>query len=207
MRTHVYIDAFNLYFGALKDTPYKWLDVATLCRLLLPGQQIQKIKYFTAHLHARPSEPGQPALQQTYLRALRTLPYVEIILGHYLVHEVSMPLAGSSGGKQQYVRVIKTEEKGSEVNLATHLLVDAFKGEFECAVIVSNDSDLLAPLMVVRHELGKKVGVLNPHKKPARVLYKNATFVKPIRAGVLAALQFSSALVDEHGTFHKPSSW
>ena len=34
--THVYIDGFNLYYGALKGTPYKWLDLEALCRKLMP---------------------------------------------------------------------------------------------------------------------------------------------------------------------------
>ena len=48
MRTYVYIDGFNLYYGAVKDTPGKWLDLVALCREILPGKDIRKIKYFTA---------------------------------------------------------------------------------------------------------------------------------------------------------------
>jgi hypothetical protein len=79
-----------------------------------------------------------------------------------------MPLAPVPGRPQQYVRVIKTEEKGSDVNLATHLLHDAHRGKFEVAVIVSNDSDLLEPIKIVREELVLKVGILNPHKRPSQ---------------------------------------
>ncbi|MBI4642067.1 MAG: NYN domain-containing protein, partial [Candidatus Tectomicrobia bacterium] len=71
MRTYIYIDGFNLYYGALKGTPYKWLNVAELCRQLLhPKHDIQAIKYFTAYVHPRPHDPGQLVRQQTYLRAL-----------------------------------------------------------------------------------------------------------------------------------------
>jgi len=66
-------------------------------------------------------------------------------------------------------------EKGSDVNLATHLLHDAHRGRFEVAVIVSNDSDLLEPIKIVREGLGKKVGVLNPHKRPSRALLPIST--------------------------------
>ena len=86
-----------------------------------------------------------------------------------------MPLAPVPGRPQQYARVIKTEEKGSDVNLATHLLHDAHRGRFEVAVIVSNDSDLLEPIKIVREGLGKKVGVLNPHKRPSRALLPIST--------------------------------
>jgi uncharacterized LabA/DUF88 family protein len=60
-----------------------------------------------------------------------------------------MPLAPPQTG---YIRVIKTEEKGSDVNLATELLVDGFNNDYEIAIIVSNDSDLLMPIQVVNGE-------------------------------------------------------
>jgi hypothetical protein len=37
---NVYIDGFNLYYGALKRTPYKWLDLALLARTLLPTDTV-----------------------------------------------------------------------------------------------------------------------------------------------------------------------
>lgn len=107
----------------------------------------------------------------------------------------------------QYAEVIKTEEKGSDVNLATHLLYDAFRGEFEVAVVVSNDSDLLEPIRIVSKELKKPVGVLNPHEHPSRVLHAHATFFKKIRLGVLKASQFPDTLTDKHGAFCKPDGW
>lgn len=77
METYVYVDGFNLYYGAVKDTPYKWLDPARLCQnLLKPRDRIRKIKYFTARVSARPSDPGQPQRQDVFLRALRTIPGV-----------------------------------------------------------------------------------------------------------------------------------
>ena len=207
MRTYVYVDAFNLYYGALKRTPYRRLNIQKLCELLMPKNDIQAVKYFTALVSARPNDPGQPVRQQTYLRALRTLPTTEIILGHYLTHNVWMPKVVSPGHPQEYVEVIKTEEKGSDVNLATHLLNDAHLNRFDIAVVISNDSDLLAPIKIVRGEMGKKVGVLNPQKNPSRAILPHTDFFKQIRTGVLAAAQFSNQLTDEHGIFTKPSAW
>lgn len=169
MRTSIYIDGFNLYFGALKRTPHKWLDVAALARLHLAAHhQITAIKYFTAKINSRPGDPDQPIRQETYLRALRTLPNLEIIFGHYLTKVVRMPLAYPQPGQPSVVEVSKTEEKGSDVNLATHLLHDAHLGRFDCAVVVSGDSDLLAPVRLVIDELRKPVGVLNPQRHPFR---------------------------------------
>lgn len=138
MKTHVYVDGFNLYYGAVKGTPYKWLNIKRLCELLLPKHQIARIKYFTAKVSARPGDPDEPTRQQMFLRALATLPNFEIIYGHFLTNETYMPLAGSPPGTApKYAKVIKTEEKGSDVNLATHLLWDGFRKQYQAAVLVT----------------------------------------------------------------------
>jgi uncharacterized LabA/DUF88 family protein len=166
MATIVYFDGFNLYYGALKGTPHKWLDLGALSRRLLPNDDVVAIRYFTALVAARPDDPQQPQRQQAYLRALRTIPGLSIHLGHYLTHAVRMPLAAPLPGGPRTVEVIRTEEKGSDVNLATYLLLDAFQGRCDTAVVVSNDSDLQEPILVAERELGIQVGVVNPH--PAR---------------------------------------
>jgi hypothetical protein len=176
-----------------------------MCKLLFPSDQINKIKYFTARVSARPSDPDQPIRQATYWRALQTIPNLSIIKGSFLVKPVMMPLANTN--PQQYARVIKTEEKGSDVNLAVHLLNDGYKQDYELAVLVTNDSDLLEPLKILHHELNLPVGLLNPHKNPSFVLRQHATFMKQIRIGVLQASQFPAILTDAAGTFHKPASW
>lgn len=208
MRTYIYVDGFNLYYGAVKGTAFKWLDISRLCQFLLPKNQITKIKYFTALVTARPGDPDQPNRQQIFLRALRTIPNLEIIYGHFLEHPRKMILASSLPGKPQYVTVIKTEEKGSDVNLAAHLVNDGHKGLYKTAVLVTNDSDLVEPIKIVCSELHLPVGVLNPNpKQPSHELQKYATFVKPIRKGVLAASQFPPVLKDANGVFQKPPSW
>lgn len=105
------------------------------------------------------------------------------------------------------VEVIKTEEKGSDVNLATHFVSDAYENAFECAVLVTNDSDLLYPVELVRGRLGLPVGIINPQPHPAFVLKNAATFFKQIRAGVLANSQFAATLKDSTGVFTKPGTW
>lgn len=206
MKANVYVDGFNFYYGAVKGTPYKWLNIAALCRLLLPNDTIHRIKYFTAPVHPRPKDPDQRLRQEVFFRALRTIPNLEIILGTFLTHEVTMPMAGQPG---KYARVIKTEEKGSDVNIATHLLMDGFRDDYELAVVVSNDSDLLMPIQVVMRELNKPVGILMPVRQghPSQVLSAQATFVKQIRERVLAKCQFPVMLQDANGTFSKPATW
>lgn len=194
-----------MYYGALKHTPYRWLDLAALCRHMLPNDNIQTIKYFTAKVSARPHDPQQPMRQQIYLRALGTLPNVSIVYGHFLTHSCRMVLTNSN--PVQKVWVDKTEEKGSDVNLATHLLHDGFTAKFDIAVLITNDSDLLGPVRIVRHELNLPVGILNPHQRHSCVLKPEASFMKRIRQSDVALCQFAATLIDKHGQFHKPSTW
>lgn len=208
MRTRVYIDGFNLYYGCLKGTPYKWLNVHALCVALLPKNKIDLVRYFTAKVSARPNDPDQPMRQQTYFRALATVPQISIHLGHFLTHEVSMPDAQAwYSGRHKPMRVIKTEEKGSDVNLATYLLIDAFDDAFDMAVIVSNDSDLKEPISLVRRRFGKGIGILNPQAKVSRALQPLAHFIRPIRPGALRNAQFPAQMTDADGAFQNPAQW
>jgi len=149
--TNVYIDGFNLYYGCIRRTPFKWLNLAKLCSQLLPsGYKIHRIRYFTARVSGTPNNPDAPTRQQIYLRALRTLPNISISYGRFLTTKTMMPLADPPPSGPKFVRVIKTEEKGSDVNLASHLLLDAFRNDASAAFVVSNDSDLLEPIRIVR---------------------------------------------------------
>ena len=109
MKTMVYIDAFNLYYGALKRSPYRWLDLQKLMSNLYPAEQIIGIKYFTARVNALPGNPDQPLRQQLYFRALKTLQSTSIIEGHYLSHKKRMPLANPPSNGAKTVEVIFTE--------------------------------------------------------------------------------------------------
>ena len=206
MRTVVYVDGFNLFYGCVKGTPYKWLDLRALFTRLLPAHDIVAVKYFTAHVEAR-SDPDQRTRQQAYLRALRTIERCQIILGQFLTHAVWLPRADGGGN----VRVLRTEEKGSDVNLATHLLHDSHRGFTDCVVVVSNDSDLAEPLRIVHTELQVRTGLISPtyrkQRHPSRELVRHSDFVKRIREGVLRDSQFPASLQDDLGTVRKPPTW
>ncbi len=209
MSTNVYIDGFNLYYGCVKDTPYRWLNLEALCRRLLPREQINRIRYYTARVTDRPNSPGGPVRQETYLRALRTLPSVSIHFVHFLTNRTTMPLADQPARGRRVVEVLKTEEKGSDVNLASHLLLDGFRKDYETAVILSNDSDLSEPVRIARHELGRRVGIVNPHhtRRRSRELSQEAHFFKQIRESSLRDCLFPDTLTDATGRFHKPKGW
>lgn len=206
MFTNVYVDAFNLYYGCLKDTPYKWLDLETLSGLLVPGHTIRRIRYFTAVVESRPGDPRQQQRQQAYIRALRTIPHLTVHYGSFLTNAVRLPLANPVPGLPRTVEVLRTEEKGSDVNLATYLLVDGFRRDYEAAVVISNDSDLKAPIEAVRRDLGLAVGVVIPSARVRRSALP-ADFYRRIRRGALVASQFPSTLRDSNGVIRRPSSW
>ena len=63
MRTFVYVDGFNLYYGALRGTPWKWLDLPDLfAKVLQPRHDILKVKYFTARVSGTAANPSKPLM-------------------------------------------------------------------------------------------------------------------------------------------------
>jgi uncharacterized LabA/DUF88 family protein len=207
MRTSIYVDGFNLYYRALKGTPYKWLDIKALAsHLLQPKHQIIEIKYFTAIVSGI-FDPGQPTRQKTYIRALRKyIPEVSVYYGHFLSHKTRAPDAPITS-PPTFTEIIKTEEKGSDVNLAVHLLNDAWLDRYDCAVIVSNDSDLAEPLSLIRDQNKKMIGLISPLIKghPSQELQKHAHFIKRIRKGVLKISQLPTTIPGTR--IHKPKNW
>lgn len=255
MATRVYIDGFNLYYGAVKGTPFKWLNLVELARQVLPpGHVIDKVKYFTARVSGA-SDPGAPARQQVYLSALNAVPEVEIYFGSFLAKTVwrplinlpvagrqinspvpatlpagrhivagtppqtlpvgSYPFPGSRRKRRKTPRPLSDavitevhtmEEKGSDVNLATHLLNDAWKGLFDVAAVVSNDTDLVTPIGIVSTELKKAVYVVCPGRWPVAPKLKSAaSHVRHIRRPMLQAAQLPSPIPGT--TITKPGSW
>ncbi|MEW6194268.1 MAG: NYN domain-containing protein [Bacteroidota bacterium] len=207
MHTTIYIDGFNFYYRAVKNTPYKWLDFKSLFeKLLSKNNEITQIKYFTALVSGK-TNPYKPIKQQTYLRALQSfIPEIKIYYGHFLTHEVMAPLA-KPVDNQRTARIIKTEEKGSDVNIAVHLLNDAWLNNYDCAVIVSNDSDLVESMKLVKEYHSSKIlGLIMPGKgHPSKELMKHADFVKRIRVGVLEASQLPNPIPDTN--ISKPTDW
>ena len=213
VRTRVYVDGFNLYCGALKGTPFKWLDPVRLTALLLPREcVIDRLRYFTARVSGK-LDPGAPARQQICLKALATLPEVDIHYGRFLAKTAWRPLANlpvagrridaprpvtlpqgnhrvlgvrlqtlpvghypnRRGGRGHPSREPRMplrdavvaefhtmEEKGSDVNLAAHLLNDAWKELLDTAVVISNDTDLVVPIRMVMQEWKRPVFVVCP---------------------------------------------
>lgn len=256
MRAYVYVDGFNLYYGAVKGTSLKWLNPVALARQMTPAKySIDKLKYFTARVSGA-SDPGAPVRQKSYLDALGTIPEIEIHYGRFLAKTiwrpiVNFPVAGAQihspaavslpagahdvdGGSLGHpaklvvgaypakgvprkrttaplpdalvTEVHAMEEKGSDVNLAAHLLNDAWKGVFDEAVVISNDTDLCEPIRMVTIERGLPVLVICPGRWPmAKDLEKIASFKAHISKAMLTKAQFANPIPGT--TIHKPATW
>jgi hypothetical protein len=221
MKTIVYVDGFNLYYRMLRERPqYKWLNPLKLATEVLdPANQITKLWYFTAHVSAR-VDPQAPARQRIYLDALKTVPTIEARFGKFLVKKrwAGLVLPDLDPAKQKakppfqpwpaVVRIWRTDEKGSDVNLATQLLIDSFKDNYEVAVVITNDTDLVAPIRFATQEMNKVVGILTPVPNPAPALTAVASFSRHIREQHLAAAQFPNPITLNGGkALTRPPSW
>lgn len=140
---------------------------------------------------------------------METLPGVGVYYGVFRSGIKRRPLAEPVPGLPTHVLVRNSEEKGSDVNLATRLLVDGFNGEYEQAVVVSNDADFAGAMRYVRDELDLRVALVNPDPKNTspRQLAGSATYVKRLWKSHLRRSQLSDSLTDEFGTITKPSGW
>lgn len=206
-RTAVYIDGFNFYYGQIRGTPWKWLDPVALFRRALGTQNdVVKIKYFTARVRPSPTDPDVNVRQDTYIRALQAhCPLVELHFGHFLRHRIRMENAAPPPAT---VEVWKNEEKGSDVNLAVQLLNDAWLDAYDCAVVVSNDSDLAESMQLVKSHHRKLIGLITPGapaRKTSQQLREHADFVRPIRTWMLRDSQLPSPIPGT--TIRKPASW
>ena len=192
MMTNVYIDGFNLFYGALKGSNHKWLDVKRLAQTLLPEDEINDVYYFTARLRTVGADGGKRQRQDVYLRALESLPGVNVVYGTFRNRGDSW------------------EEKKTDVNIATTMVFDAFLGRFEQAVVVTNDSDLVTPIQRLRDELGFRLIVVNPRRrqKTHHELREAATAVMRIKEQHLRSSQLPLTLRDTTGRrVNKPTGW
>lgn len=199
MRVGVYVDGYNLYYGARglcgRGTPgWRWLDIRALAMSLVgarsnwQGTTIDRVIYCTALIDAATNPSGYTD-QDVYIKALtshRSVDHVE--LGNYVSRVKQAPLAVRGPGPAGVPQIVQAnwpvvvqdsqgnavngatfmvsyahrEEKGSDVNVASHLLVDVLSRQVDAAVVISNDSDLRFPVQIARDHV--PVGVVNPSR-------------------------------------------
>jgi hypothetical protein len=243
VRIGVYVDGFNLYYGARglcgRGTPgWRWLDLRALAADLVsrrsswPDAQVHRVVYCTARIDGVSNPSGQ-ADQDVYLKALVAANSVDVIeYGTYVARVKTAPLAvKDEQGRPKLVgsawpvmiqdargepvneavfmvSYANREEKGSDVNLAAHLLLDVLGGSVDGALVISNDSDLRLPVQEARNRV--PVGVINPsHNYLAGDLRGDpgAGAGRHWWARLAAADLKQHQLPDPAGPYRRPEGW
>lgn len=204
---NVYVDGLNLYHCALANTPHWWLDLQMLARRLLePEFKLHRIRYFTARIGSRRDSQAR-LRQQLYLRALDTIPELVIHEGHFLSFPAWMPLADPQPGARSRVKVVRTEEKGSDANLAAWLTRDAAKRDCSAAFVITGDSDFTGVIRMVRREFNFPVHVIDPRKSSSRRLRSVSTSYRLLSRRLLPECQFPARFTDGASVIIKPKMW
>jgi uncharacterized LabA/DUF88 family protein len=173
---------------------------------MAPGHSIDHIRYFTARVSGK-VDTDAPLRQNAYLSALSSIPILTAHFGKFLAHEQSMPLAHPRPAGPRFADVIRNEEKGSDVNLATYLILDGCDGLYELALVISNDSDLKDAVSQVNARFAP-VWVINPNVRFSNALKGAAARYIPIPAATLAASQFPDPVVLPSGAqISRPGVW
>jgi len=207
-----YIDGFNLYFG-LRDSNFRrylWLDVHALSkRLLLPHQVLGQTKYFTARISgSKPSDHVQYAKeknakrkrQATYLDALESIPQLLTFEGRYYDNIIACNKCGKTWNSQ--------EEKMTDVNIATEMLTDAFGDQFDTALLISGDSDLVPPVRkIVEVFPAKRIIVAFPPSRNSTELANSASGQFYIAKGHLKKSQLPDSIDTGSFVLKRPSPW
>lgn len=213
MRTICYIDGFNLYYG-LKSASwqkYYWLNMREMAtKLVRPPFMLVGTKYFTARISgAHPGDSPQRAAereasrrrQSTYIEALETLKFLDVIEGQFLMKREFCRACNSD-----YYRA---EEKMTDVRIATELITDAFLDRFDSALVVSGDSDLVPPVDAVKtHFPHKRIVAVFPPKRHSMGLQAACDSSITLWESTLRDSQFSDKVLKADGTqLKRPSEW
>jgi len=224
LRTIAYVDGYNLFFGCLKNTRYKWLDLVALLDLILriqnPSAELVQVRYFTAPIKARLASRGKTAeiAQERYHQALRQRGRVEITCGSYSLEAAWAPKMVNPPNKLDRVEIWRLEEKQTDVNLALQLYRDAVRGECEKLVVVSSDSDLVPALRLVECDAPAiRRGLILPRSEsvqgikqrpPNAGLSKFAHWTRhEIKNAELAACQLPERIPTKKKPIDKPDYW
>lgn len=195
-----YIDGFNLYFGIVEVGFYhcKWLDLKLLVQnLLKPYQELVEVKYFTSRVN---NNPDKQKRQSLYIDALDSIG-VKIIYGNYQDGNVTCLRCG---------HIWKSaKEKMTDVNIATAIIVDAYKNEYDMAMLIFGDTDLIPPIREV-HSIfkNKRVMIAFPPKRHNKVLAILAKGSFIIGRKKLNESQLNEEVISRSGYKIKiPESW
>jgi len=199
-RVIVYVDGFNLYFG-MKEAGFdncKWLNIRSLIDdLLKPTQELVTIKYFTSRVS---NNPDKQKRQSTYIEALETTG-IKVIYGHYQMNKAECKRCGHVWPSPN--------EKMTDVNIATNMIVDAYKDSFDMALLISGDSDLVPPIKIIHENFKtKRVMVMFPPKRHNTTVSASAKGSLMIGRKKLLDNQFADKVEKANGfMLLKPKEW
>lgn len=177
---------------------YKWLNLKSLSdNLLKPNQELSVVKYFTSRVS---NNPDKQKRQSTYLEALYSVD-IRIYYGNYQSDKVDCRQCGNIWPVYH--------EKMTDVNIATQILIDAFQDNFDMAMLISGDSDLVPPIKAVHQWFPKKrVFVAFPPKRHNSSVALVAKGSLTIGRRKLADSQFDIEVYKRDGfVLKKPKEW
>jgi len=132
----VYIDGYNWYHAIFKHYPeWKWINIQSFCEYLRSREEVVSVKMFSAMVDPQNPQSEARDRQETYFKALKTLPKVKIILGAFQSREVTC-----RGTCREKYRI--ADEKKTDVNIAVEMITDAISGNCSRVVVISGDSDI-----------------------------------------------------------------
>ena len=208
-RTVVYVDGLNFYYGAVRGTPYKWLNFEQYFSLIRQADDLIAIKYFTAEV-VGPTRSNQAV----FLGALSTLPKVQVFLGRFKTKHIKCEFAACTHQPADQRVFDKPEEKRTDVNIAVTMVDDAYQDRCDQFVLVSGDSDLVPAVRLIRDRFpSKKIVVYIPAARDtlrsgAYELRAAAHVARSIPLNLLARAQFPAQVPNgTGGHWQKPASW
>jgi uncharacterized LabA/DUF88 family protein len=204
LNIRAYIDGFNLYYSFVRNHNARWIDLRRFIERSFPGDVVEAVNFYTAIVTKTPQDPSKPKRQLAYRDALLATG-VDVHLGQFTRHKNWATLV--NGSKAQ---IYKIQEKGSDVNLASHLLLDASKGRYDMAVVMTNDSDLATLIALVQKEFGLPVTVLAPVDKPthaSQTLLKIASKSRLMDVSLFASCALPDPVDGPGGSIRRPPGW
>lgn len=224
IKTIAYIDGFNLYFGSLRGTPHRWLDIPALVKQLCHEQnplcELVAIKYYTADIKAKLSSHGEASCkaQQDYLLASQAhsdaqSSQLEIVKGKYNIQPKTYYAHQEPVDFGNKLAVWVAEEKQTDVAIAVDMLCDVMDNACEQAVVFSNDSDLAPALSAIKVRrpdvvLGVVAPIRGENRQPSADLKKIADWTRHgIKDKELAAARLPDKVLTRKRAIAKPAHW
>ncbi|EOY6722633.1 NYN domain-containing protein [Pseudomonas aeruginosa] len=229
MRTAFFVDGYNLFYGLLAGTEFKWLNLRSLlahvAHVQEPSSELVSVSYFTSGVKPDLATRGvlSKQAQDTYIRALKTTG-VEVIWGRHRLELGRAPRfvdKKTPASRRDQVDIWQLEEKETDVNIAISMYRLAVRQtslpeaeRIQQIVLVSADTDMTPALRALREDFPDlRIGVILPHREgikrePPGSLENYSNWMRRfIRADELKAHQFPDRVPTKKKPADKPEYW